>query len=562
MRWLVAVLCVLFVLVAGDARAGFDEGLAAYNRGDYATALREFRPLAEHGDADAQFYLGFMYRRGVGVTLDYAEAVRWFRMAAEKGDANAQNSLGAMYGKGLGVPQDFAAALRWFRMAVEQGYATAQHNLGVAYREGNGVGQDYAKAVRWFRMAAEQGYADAQYNLGSMYRLGQGMTEDYAEAAKWFRLAAEQGHVDTQYNLGVMYRDGQGEPKDLVHSHMWFSLAANQGDYEAARNRDLVARRMTPEQISEAQRLAREWEPKQQSAATTSKPKAEVSTTNREHIARVQRGLASLGYDPGPTDGKLGPRTRAAIREFQAREGLPVTGTPSAGLEAALRSAMAGHVAAVVPSDPRTMEMSSTGSGFYVTKQGHILTNEHVVNGCSEVRIPPSLPVEIVARDEASDLALLRRSSGKVGAPVKFRGGRGIRPGDDIVVLGYPLHGLLASEANVTSGTVSALAGPGDDRRLFQITAPVQLGNSGGPVLDLAGNAVGVIMSKLDAVRFAEVTGDIPQNVNFAIASGTARTFLDVYDIPYETAPSTAKLETADVAAMARAFTVLVECWN
>ena len=214
------------------------------------------------------------------------------------------------------------------------------------------------------------------------------------------------------------------------------------------------------------------------------------------------------------------------------------------------------------PSAPHPLEKSSTGSGFYVTAQGHILTNDHVVNGCSEVRIPPSLSVNIVARDKASDLALLETSSGEARAAAKFRGGRGIRPGDNIVVLGYPLHGLLASEANVTSGTVSALAGPGDDRRLFQITAPVQLGNSGGPVLDVAGNAVGVIMSKLDAVRVAGATGDIPQNVNFAISSGTARTFLDAYDIPYETAPSTDTLEAAEVAARSRPSTVLVECWN
>ena len=286
-----------------------------------------------------------------------------------------------------------------------------------------------------------------------------------------------------------MYVQGQGVPQDYVQAHMWFNLSTARGYEGARRNRDIAAGRITPNQLAEAQRLAREWRPKQQVAATTPSPRTEAPTK-------------------------------------------------------------------------RPLEKSSTGSGFYVTHQGHILTNEHVVNGCAEVRIPPSLPVEIVARDEASDLALLRRSSGMTGAPAKLRGGRGIRPGDDVVVLGYPLHGLLASEANVTSGTVSALAGPGDDRRLFQITAPVQLGNSGGPVLDLAGNAVGVVMSKLDVVRFADVTGNIPQNVNFAIASGTARTFLDVYDIPYETAPSTAKLETADVAAMARAFTVLVECWN
>ncbi len=144
----------------------------------------------------------------------------------------------------------------------------------------------------------------------------------------------------------------------------------------------------------------------------------------------------------------------------------------------------------------------------------------------------------------------------------EFRGGRGIRAGDGIIVIGFPLRGILASEANVTSGTVSALAGPRDDRRLFQITAPVQPGNSGGPVLDRSGNAVGVVVGKLNAIRIARATGDIPQNVNFAVSAGTTRAFLDAQDVPYKTAPSTADLSPADVAAKARKFTVLLECWK
>ena len=112
----------------------------------------------------------------------------------------------------------------------------------------------------------------------------------------------------------------------------------------------------------------------------------------------------------------------------------------------------------------------------------------------------------------------------------------------------------------MTTGNVAALAGPGDDRRLIQITAPVQPGNSGGPVLDMAGNAVGVVVSKLDAVKIASATGDIPQNVNFAVSAGAARTFLDSEGIAYATAPSAQRRPPEDVAAAAKAFTVLIEC--
>ena len=157
---------------------------------------------------------------------------------------------------------------------------------------------------------------------------------------------------------------------------------------------------------------------------------------------------------------------------------------------------------------------------------------------------------------------MLQTPAGTARAVAKFRQGRGIRPGASVVVVGYPLRGLLASEANVSTGAVSALAGPGDDRRLIQITAPVQPGNSGGPVLDAAGNVVGVVVAKLDAIRVARSTGDIPQNVNFAVGASATRAFLDAEGIPYETAQSDGAMAPVEVAAVARKFTVLVECWK
>ena len=130
----------------------------------------------------------------------------------------------------------------------------------------------------------------------------------------------------------------------------------------------------------------------------------------------------------------------------------------------------------------------------------------------------------VVARDQENDLALL---AAPVSLPAAdFRGDPAIRAGDSVVAVGFPLHGLLASEANVTTGTVSALAGIGDDDRFLQMTVPVQPGNSGGPLLDLQGRVVGVVVAKLDAVRVASVTGDIPQNVNFAIKADVVQNFL------------------------------------
>jgi TPR repeat protein len=145
----VLVAWIIVAPPAGVARAApFDNAMAAYERGDYAIALRLFRPLADQGEAAAQNNLGAMYANGQGVPRDYAEAVKWYRKAADQGYALAQTSLGFMYEQGQGVPQDYAQAHMWYRKAADQGDAAAQLELGVMYGEGQGVRQDYAEALR------------------------------------------------------------------------------------------------------------------------------------------------------------------------------------------------------------------------------------------------------------------------------------------------------------------------------------------------------------------------------------------------------------------------------
>ncbi len=123
-RFLAVVIC--WLVLAAPARAGFADGVAAFDRGDYETAMREFRPLAEQGDARAQFNLGAMYLNGWGVAQNHAEALKWYRLAAEQGAADAQFILGFMYGTGRGVARDYVAAGRWYRKAAEQGAAATE----------------------------------------------------------------------------------------------------------------------------------------------------------------------------------------------------------------------------------------------------------------------------------------------------------------------------------------------------------------------------------------------------------------------------------------------------
>jgi TPR repeat protein len=162
---------------------------------------------------------------------------------------------------------DHAASVSSLRNRAAQGEASAQLGLGLMYRKGEGVSQDYVQALKWFKLAAAQGEAESQFSLGLMYRKGEGVSQDDTEALKWYRLAAAQGHARAQGNLGAMYADGEGIPQDYVQAHKWFNLAAatstgKEDRDKAVKARDLVAARMTPAQIAEAQKLAREWKKK------------------------------------------------------------------------------------------------------------------------------------------------------------------------------------------------------------------------------------------------------------------------------------------------------------
>jgi len=235
--------CLLWLALASfgcltgiDHEQDFQAGMEAYQKGDYETALKLWRPIAESGHP------------------------------------SAQTNLGVMYYQGLGTEQDYAQAVKWYQMAALQGYADAEFNLAVAYADGRGLEKDYREALRWYRLAAEQGYAPAAFNLGDLYYHGRGVGVDYDQAARWYRQAADQGHLGAIFMLGSMHVAGQGVPRDLVQAYMWFTLASlpnNAASRQSAlRNRDLIARQMTPDQIDEAEQLAKDWKPKPQPGKT------------------------------------------------------------------------------------------------------------------------------------------------------------------------------------------------------------------------------------------------------------------------------------------------------
>jgi len=144
---------LLSTSLIGTTYADFNDGWVASQKGDYKTAFKEWKPLAEQGNADAQHNLGWLYNTGKGVLKDYKEAVKWYRKAAEQGNASAQYNLGVMYDNGEGVLKDYKEAVKWYRKAAEQGKASAQYNLGTKYANGDGVLKDLSKAKHWIKKA-------------------------------------------------------------------------------------------------------------------------------------------------------------------------------------------------------------------------------------------------------------------------------------------------------------------------------------------------------------------------------------------------------------------------
>lgn len=210
-----------------------------------------------------------------------------------------------------------------------------------------------------------------------------------------------------------------------------------------------------------------------------------------------------------------------------------------------------------VAEEPKT----STGTGFFISNDGYLVSNAHVVEGCTRAQVRYGLAsfedATILARDSVNDFAILKTSI-RPQAVSKLRGG--VRVGESIAAFGFPLAGLLSSGGNFTLGNVSANAGLGDDARFIQISAPAQPGNSGGPVLDQSGNVIGMVVAKLDALKLAKLTDDVPQNVNFALKTSLLVTFLDTTGVAYAIAGQEPQLAPPDVAERAKAISAYIRC--
>lgn len=217
-----------------------------------------------------------------------------------------------------------------------------------------------------------------------------------------------------------------------------------------------------------------------------------------------------------------------------------------------------------ISSEPTTepgQSRSSSGSGYFVSNQGHIGTNAHVISDCGIINVVGHGRAFVVKVDEVNDLAIIQVNTQKSHAVASFRP-IPVRRGEQVYVLGFPFGALLGDNLTISEGIVSSLAGIGGDVRHFNLSAPVQPGNSGGPVLDASGAIIGTVVSKLDAIKTLELAGSLPENVNFAVRGNMMAALMASVNVEpdYSLANDGEGKNAADIASEAENFTVQITC--
>ena len=522
----IAVLLLCLLPTAPVLHAGVAEGVEAHKRGRFADARKELTTPAETGDEQAMAAMGEMLMRGQGGARDELKARDYITRAQAAGNLRATYLLANMFLAGNLVTKDEAKGMQLMREAAEKGESSAQTTFGVwLYNGSNGYAKDEVTALAWFKAAAEQSNAAAMASLGTFYERGAGgVAQDYLVALDWYKKSGVAGNTTGMTAAGRVYALGRGVTADGNEALRWLRRAAVANHFEAF-----------------------QWI-------------AGVYEVGRGGVAR-NSVLAYSWYAAIPANAQ--PAVVKSATEGKERLAKTLSATELAEAEKQSKTVVGANIAAVISAAISSGQAVSAprrgvyGSGVVVSDAGDIITNEHVVNNCARVRIQPlGKEVKVITRDVRNDLALLRVEGAGLPA-AKLRPARNMRLGDSIVVIGYPLKGLLSSGAVVTEGIVNALTGLKDDTSAFQISATVQPGSSGGPIFDRAGNLAGIVRARLLSTTQANA-----QNVNFGINLAIVGNFLDTHAVNYQTAAGNAKAqETADLVERARRSTVQVECY-
>ncbi|MDC0276972.1 trypsin-like peptidase domain-containing protein [bacterium] len=512
-------------------------------------ALEWILKAGNQGYLDAIRDLGDRYMRVLKDTYSLEEGRKWYLKAAEKGDlvsilalANSYKSRDSMHKHRLDYYNKFKEtdskamwakdkeseqiddklSLKWFLKAAEMGHIHSQKRVaGLHYTEGLGVRPNAAISFGWRLRAANQGDGESQYILAMAYMKGKGVLEDFVESYKWFNIASVTVEAMQEENRTlIVYRERSRQPDTVSESIYDFAIynqrlmeeiseksrkrSAKRGvrykplppisvlaTEDVVYRKEILRRNMTVQQVTEAQRRSKSFKP----------------------IKEIKTEFISVhGYhqydDSFVLDGKKTNWKSSVSTAGVYLDDLPLD---------IFKGPLAKEKRAV-----------GFGSGFYVTSNGYLLTNQHVVNGAREVFIysgAKKIPAKVVKTDAANDLALLKVSGTFAALPVSSS--RRVKLGQTVSTVGFPNPDLQGKSPKLTKGEISSLSGASDDPKYFQISVPLQPGNSGGPLVDGYGNVVGVVTAKLSTKAALATAGTLPENVNYAVKGTFVMGFLE-----------------------------------
>ena len=480
-----------------------------------ATATNNLEKLvaqAEAGDAAAQFGLGSTYYEKIG------EKVSFMNRSIGAAPSQADEDWDVQAYKWLCL----AAAQTNFSLATD-----ARNHLAVVMIRMNS--DQLEKAKKLVRKEAPDADAKveadvAAYNhdnfvfakmntgdpyfqnvLANDYALGLGVSKDDVEASKWYRRAAMQGDSFGEESLGRIYETGTGVPQDYVQSYKWFNLAAAQGFVSS-----------------------------------------DVYFAFDYGVAHQAAAIAIQGFEPAQ----------------KSRDQIAQKITPDQIAEA---QRLSDEFKPQKESDSNNSTSSknptASGSGFFITDDGYLISNNHVVKGATKIRLVTSagtVDAKVVQVDAANDLALLK-AAGRF-APLPILPSRSAHLGGTVVTIGFPDPTLQGFSPKLAKGEIASLSGAADDPRYFQISVPVQPGNSGGALVDERGNVIGIVSAKLDASTALAMSGSLPENVNYAVKSSLLLSFLEsVPEVAAKLKPAnTVDEKFEDVVKSAQGAAVLV----
>lgn len=566
-----------------------EQSLSANNK---LEALRHFLAVADHGDARGPYGLARLLRAGDPVDRDDRLARDLLVRAAEMGHPASMVELAIMLNEGLGGPADTSEARRWFRLAADRGDGTGQLAYARMLNEGSGSNSNAQEALVWFRLAEATlaGRPEATQAREAAEALTANLDEakvvEAAERIAAFRPAPQAPIWNLPEDWAVW--DGR-HPLNRVRGTTLFEMA----DYAAlirpllgAATYNSLPSRTGPASID----MAGDWlivsgcmahachRDQYFIALRRDGRDAAACVLTSEDVPGSNRLLGTLTYARmrAPRMQVEDSRNTGCPRELPAL--LAVARPPPGQSPLALdRDAPWPRVAAAPTpparpaqpgpgqpaARPRGAPGQVIGSGTaWRIADGRFVTNAHVVEGCGNVRLSTGgqsrSAARVLVRDGALDLALLQ-SELTTASLLPLRSSPA-RPAEPVVVAGFPLQGVLATGPQVSTGIVTALAGLHDDDSRLQISAPIQPGNSGGPVLDREGRVIGVATSTIGTLAAAVATGAMPQNVNFAVKATRLSAFLAAANVIPPEDEGSRQLTTEDVASRAMAAVALVEC--